>query len=118
MRLILTSFLIAFVVCIGFVAELNAGEICKDMTSANSNEVDTKLLALIDNLLEDWPQHAKIKKIMSKKELLENFKDSRQVMIVECAKGNEFQAGFALGNDLAIYKMMLLQMTKELDSVP
>lgn len=98
--------------------ESNAGSICRDMTSGNSDQVDAKLINLIDGLLSDWPQHAKLKKITSQKEQLEYFKDARQKMIVECAKGNEFAAGFALGHDLAMYKMMLLEMTKELESTP
>ena len=97
---------------------LSAGQICEEMTLKDADKVDTHLLALVDKILSKWPQHQKLKNMMSKNEEIEYYwKDVKQQIIVECAREDEFKAGYVLGHQVAMYKSMLTEMKNDPNSV-
>jgi hypothetical protein len=88
--------------------EAGGESVCKPLTGRVEN-AEAAFLGLVDAALTGWPAHNAMKTISSRAEQLEHWKDTRQEMIVECAKGNEFGAGFALGHAIAMYKMVLTE---------
>ena len=90
--------------------EAKAGSPCEVLSSASTNEVDTVFLSIVDRYLADWPQHKDFKNILSPREQLGMWEETLRNMLVECLKGNEFNAGFIFGQDMAIYKMTLTKM--------
>jgi selenophosphate synthetase-related protein len=73
---------------------------------------------MIDEMLKDWPQHSQVKRIMSDAERLAMFADARRRIASECVSGKDFAAGVALGEDLAMYKMALIEDDEQLKSPP
>jgi hypothetical protein len=70
---------------------------------------------LVDERMESWPQHARVKQMQTRSERLEFWNDARRKMAVACTRNDEFSAGVAFGHDLAMYRVMLLRAE---ESVP
>jgi hypothetical protein len=100
---------------LAIASQVGAGPVCQQFTSGTADEVDSRLLSLVDQFMRNWPQHQTMKQIISRAEQLEHWRDARQKMTVECARGNDFAAGVAFGHDLAMYRMALMQTTEPAD---
>ena len=99
--------------------EARAGSPCELLNSASTDEVDIVFLSIVDWYLADWPQHKDLKTTMSQHEQLGVFwKDTIRKMLVECSNGNEFNAGFIFGEDMAIYKTVLSTMLQKKEKSP
>jgi hypothetical protein len=77
--------------------------------------VDANLLVLIDEAMAGSGQHDLMKQISSRAERLKPWTDTRDSIRARCALGDEFGAGRAFGETLAIYRMSLLQALGALD---
>jgi len=89
----------------------HAGPFCEKFNSVPPSKQGQYILSLADERLSKWPQNQKMKAMMSNSERLNTmFSDARGKITFACKSGNDFVAGVALGEDLAIYKMALLEI--------
>ena len=86
----------------------HAGPFCDQFQSTSTEKQGAYILFMIDSLLRAWPQHEKNKRAMTDAERLGLFADARKKIMSECESGKDFAAGVAFGEDLAVYKMLLL----------
>jgi len=88
-----------------------ADGICDQFTKIPPSKQNQYILSIVDLKLSKWPQNIKLKSMMSDSERINMvFKDTKNKIHLACKSNNEFEAGMALGEDLAIYKMTLLKL--------
>jgi selenophosphate synthetase-related protein len=97
---------------------VHAGPFCDQLRGASVEKQGAYVLLMVDEMLKSWPQHDQFKRITSDAERLAMFADARRKIVSECAAGKDFAAGVALGEDLAIYKVSLLQVGEGLKGIP
>ena len=97
---------------------VQAGPFCDEFQEAPTEKQGAYLLLIVDQMLTNWPQHRQFTSITSDAERLAMFAGARKKIVSACSSGKDFAAGVALGEDLAIYKMTLLQAAESLKNVP
>jgi len=97
---------------------VHAGPFCDQFQGASVERQGTYILLVVDEMLKGWPQHEHLKRITTDEERLAMFADARRRIASECAAGKDFAAGIALGEDIAVYKMSLVQVGEGLRDIP
>ena len=107
---------IAFLISVLAPATGHAGPFCDQFRSASAEKQGAILLLVVDETLRDWPGH--LKPSMTDEERLTMFADARRKMVSECSTGKDFAAGLVLGQDLGMYKTVIIENEKRRKNLP
>lgn len=102
--------LLLFCVSVFFASNVYASETCDIFNNSAPSEHGEIVLAIVDAKLKKWPQNEKMKKMVSTTERMRLFGDSIEKIAYLCKNNQDFKAGLVLGEDLTIYKKMLLEL--------
>ena len=114
MRAVALASLIVALAC----GSVHAGPFCDQFRGASTEKQGAYLLLTVDEMLISWPQHGQFKRITSDAERLAMLADAHRKIVSECATGKDFAAGVAFGEDLAFYKIVLLESAEGLKKAP
>jgi hypothetical protein len=110
---VLAAVLGAFAPCVA-----RAESFCEQFGKVSAEKQGAYVLFVVDHMLKDWPQYEAAKRLMTDDERLATFSETRKQMAAECAAGKEFAAGVSFGEQLALYKMTLIEMSNQLKHQP
>jgi hypothetical protein len=92
-RMFIKLFSVCFVVVFMFAPiYAESGEICKNFISGNAKKIDSMFSEIIDELMQNWPLHQRYKEITMPSDEIEFWKDTRDKIMVHCARGDDFGA--------------------------